>query len=128
MTTPGPSATRTPASSDGDQSTQNHVILTGRVSGVPVETELPSGDVVVGVRLVVPRSTRDRKPPYVDTINCSAWTARLRRSVLRWQDGDVVALEGSLRRRFWRGSQGPQSRYEVELTRARRVNQATQST
>ena len=34
----------------------NEVLLTGRVSGVPEERELPSGDRVVQLRLVVRRA------------------------------------------------------------------------
>ena len=34
----------------------NEVIVGGRISGSPEERELPSGDTVVQLRLVVPRS------------------------------------------------------------------------
>lgn len=116
------SAPRTrPAPTPTSETGQNVVVLQGRVSGEPFETELPSGDSVVALRLVVPRGAKERKPPYVDTIDCSAWSARLRRSALSWREGDVVLVEGMLRRRFWRGNQGAQSRYEVEISRARRV-------
>lgn len=103
------------------ESGRNEVLLSGRVSGAPVETTLPSGDVVVSIRLVVDREPRRHKPPYVDTIDCSAWTARSRRTILTWNEGDVVTVEGALRRRFWRGSNGAQSRYEVEISGARRL-------
>jgi single-strand DNA-binding protein len=101
---------------------RNAVSLRGRVSGAPIETTLPSGDVVVSVRVVVDREGRTRKPPYVDTIDCAAWSARARRSVRSWQDGDVVAIEGALRRRFWRSGSGAQSRYEVEIRSAQRLS------
>lgn len=113
-----------PATSDEVGATaiaQNRVELVGRVAAAVTQTELPSGDVVVSVRLVVERGAAARRPPHVDTINCSAWTARLRRTLLSWQAGDVVAVDGALRRRFWRSPVGAQSRYEVELTSAKRL-------
>ncbi|HSK25864.1 MAG TPA: single-stranded DNA-binding protein [Jiangellales bacterium] len=111
---------------------RNEVQLVGRVAADPVETELPSGDRVVAVRLVVRRpedangrrrraATAGPLRPAVDTLECSAWPAGLRRTVKRWEAGDVVEVSGALRRRFWRAAGGPQSRYEVELTAARRV-------
>ena len=110
------------ASSEG---APNLVLLCGRVSGTPLETTLPSGDVVVSVRVVVDRPDRTRKPPYVDTIDCAAWTARTRRSVLSWQEGDLVAVEGALRRRFWRSGTVAQSRYEVEMSAVRRLERGS---
>ncbi len=99
----------------------NQVQLVGRVAADPVTIELPSGDEVVTVRLVVERGPHARRPPSVDTIDCSAWSAKSRRTVSSWNEGDVVSVEGALRRRFWRGAQGAQSRYEVEVAVARRI-------
>ena len=103
---------------------RNEVSLMGRVAADPVATELPSGDVVVSLRVIVDRDLSARRPPSVDTIDCCAWSARARKSVLSWHPGDIVEIEGALRRRFWRGSSGPTSRYEVEVRRARRVSRA----
>ena len=111
----------------------NAVSLRGRLAAPPVARELPSGDVVVTLRLVVARPGRLRRAPVsgravtVDTIDCSVWTAGLRRRVLGWGPGDQIAVEGSLRRRFWRGQGGAQSRYEVEVIRARRESRGTSS-
>lgn len=108
----------------------NEVRLVGRVSGDPVERTLPSGDLLVTWRLVVrrapePRNESGRAAHPSDVINCSAWTARLRRSALTWRDGDVVDLTGALRRRFWKaGGAIPASRTEVEVEQARRVARA----
>lgn len=106
---------------------RNEVHLVGRVSADPVLVTLPSGDSVVSVRLVVERA----RPPaghggrqQVDTLACAGWTLALRRTLLRWGPGDVVEVDGSLRRRFWRAEGVPQSRYEVELTGARRLARA----
>ena len=101
---------------------RNEVYLTGRVAAAPDERELPSGDSVVTVRLIVDRegTTATRSSQRVDTIDCVAWTARLQRTVRRWEAGDEVEVSGALRRRFYRSADGPRSRFEVELAAARR--------
>ncbi len=101
----------------------NEVRLTGRVSGSPEEREMPSGDVVVLFRLVVPRpagrrsaSARGagRKAVTVDTIDIACWSARTRRAALRLQEGETAEVSGSLHRRFFRAGGGAVSRYEVD--------------
>ena len=101
----------------------NEVRLMGRVSGSPEEREMPSGDVVVLFRLVVPRppgrrsgSARgtSRKAGTVDTIDIACWSARTRRAALRLQEGETVEVSGSLHRRFFRSGGGAVSRYEVD--------------
>jgi single-strand DNA-binding protein len=101
---------------EDDWQPANLVELTGRLSIDPVPRTLPSGDEVVGLRVVVPRN--DGR---ADSFDCSAWTAALRRKVAAWQEGDVVELRGRLHRRFWRSPSGPSSRWEVEITTIRRV-------
>lgn len=91
----------------------NLVELTGRVSGEPTARELPSGDELVTLRLVVARAADGR----VDTIDCACWTAAARRAARRFADGDRARVEGALRRRFFRTPGGPASRYEVEVRR-----------
>ena len=100
-----------------DQQSVNAVRLSGRVSAAPEARMLPSGDEVVSFRLVVPRSAAAlrRSKQRVDTIECSAWTARLRRSVRRLAAGDEVTVTGELRRRFSRGASGPMSWVTVDL-------------
>jgi single-strand DNA-binding protein len=106
---------------------RNEVRLVGRVSADPVSVTLPSGDAVVTVRLVVerprPPAGRGRRRQ-VDTVACAAWMPTLRRTLLRWCPGDTVEVDGALRRRFWRAEGVPQSRYEVELSAARRLARA----
>ena len=97
----------------------NEVRLVGRVSRAPEAKELPSGDVVVQIRVVVSRPPSERKTQ-VDTIDVSCWTAGARRSALRQHEGDVVEVSGSLRRRFYRVGAVTQSRYEVEAVTVRR--------
>ena len=98
----------------------NEVIVGGRISGAPEERELPSGDTVVQLRLVVRRSgSRVRVGgggATVDTIDVACWTKALQRKAVRLKPGDLVTVRGALRRRFWRSPAGPASRYEVEAT------------
>lgn len=91
----------------------NRVEITGRVSGEPAVREMPSGDELVTLRVVVSRG--EGQP--VDTIDCACWTAGSRRSARRLADGNRVRVEGRLRRRFFRTPGGAASRYEVEVTR-----------
>jgi single-strand DNA-binding protein len=102
----------------------NEVRLRGRLSGDPEERELPSGDSVVVFRVVVDRPPGGRATH--DTIDCAAYAAKLRRSVLRWSHGDVVEISGALHRRFFRAGGGPVSRYEVEAAAVQRLATAAQ--
>lgn len=108
----------------------NEVRLSGRLAAAPVQTRLPSGDAVVTFRLVVPRPPgRRRARPgsrgaSVDTIDCSAWGATLRRKVVSWKGGDLIRIDGALRRRFWQAQGGARSRYDVEVCRAVRERRA----
>ena len=109
---------------------RNEILLLGRLSA-PAETRtLPSGDEIASFRLVVSRpatSTRGghgRREPTIDTLECAATSAVLRRRVLGWAPGDVVEVHGALRRRFWRGAQGVMSKCEVHVVGARRVRRA----
>ncbi len=108
---------------------RNEVHLVGAVSGVPETRELPSGDRLCVVRVVVPRATvrtrgDGRKGPGVDVIDCCAWDARPRRSLAGWQPGDEVEVTGALRRRFFRAGGRTASRVEVEVSSARVVRRA----
>jgi single-strand DNA-binding protein len=97
----------------------NHVTLRGRLADPPVERELPSGDILVTFRLTVPRPAGDRVR--VDSIDCVASAAGVRRVLGRAAAGEELELEGSLRRRFWRSPNGPASRYAVEASAVRRT-------
>lgn len=98
----------------------NVVQLLGRVSAVGEPRELPSGDIVVMVRVVVPRPPRRGRGATVDTIDVACWSVRARRAASRCAVGDEVEVEGSLRRRFFRTGGGVASRYEVEASAVRR--------
>ena len=110
----------------GDIDHRNEVSLVGRLTGEPIERVLPSGDVLMSWRLVVERPPGDRSASRstVDVVDCATWRAAVRRSVSSWVAGDVVEIEGVLRRRFWRTASGPASRHEVEARSARRLRRA----
>ena len=105
----------------------NTVVLRGRISMLPEERRLPSGDVIVSTRVVVDRGTppaksgRGRSRQRVDALDCVAWSAQAKRAVRRWQLGDEVCVEGAIRRRFFRSERGLVSRVEVEVLTARLV-------
>lgn len=102
---------------------RNEVILVGRLSA-PVLRRLPSGDEIATFRIVVDRDARDRGPSgrvRVDALDCSAFTAGVRRRVESLPEGCVVEVVGRLRRRFWRGPAGATSITEVEARSLRRV-------
>jgi len=115
---------------------RNEVVLVGRVSSAPAERALPSGDVLLTWRVVVDRpleptakrsgeeGAAGRRTPTVDALDCVARTAGVRRTVAGWAEGDVVHVEGALRRRFWRGPSGLVSRHEIEIRTARRLRRA----
>lgn len=117
------------AGAAGDRGTSvagaNEVRLRGRLAVVPEPKELPSGDVVATFRLVVDRPVRPVSAAgssvRVDTIDCAAFRAAVRRRIAHWQPGDVIEVEGSLRRRFFRAGGAVASRYEVEVRTATRV-------
>jgi len=106
----------------------NEVRLVGRVSGEPEERLLPSGDSLVSWRVVVDRPAGARRAPAgvraatVDTVDCVAWPAGLRRTARALAEGDVVEVTGALRRRFWRAGPTSVSRTEVEVDRVRRLS------
>ncbi|HET8988924.1 MAG TPA: single-stranded DNA-binding protein [Humibacillus sp.] len=114
----------------GTRPALNEVALRGRASAPGEERTLPSGDVIVTLRVVVPREgaaarrstgSGEVRRASVDTIDVVCWTARTRRTALRLTAGEGVEVEGALRRRFFGGPSGRQSRYEVEATSVRRV-------
>ena len=109
--------------------TRNDVALVGRVAAPAEERTLPSGDVLATWRLIVDRP-RGRAVPEgvrtvpVDTLDCVAWTAGARRTARSLAAGDVVAVDGALRRRFWRAGAGAVSRCEVEVATVKRLRRS----
>jgi single-strand DNA-binding protein len=108
----------------GREGDVNVVRLVGRVSATPEEVELPSGDVLCSFRVVVGRPEGHQSRQRVDALECTAWLPRVRRSAMGWQPGDVVEVEGAIRRRFFRAGGSAASRVEVEVSSGRLVRRA----
>lgn len=103
---------------------RNQVVLVGRVSRPLEKRELPSGDVVGTLRIIVERDgrTRYRRSGGVDTIPCAAWSVKAQKAMASWSAGDVVEVGGSLRRRWFRRSDGSSmSDYEIEVRYGKRL-------
>ena len=96
---------------------KNRVELVGRVSGEPSEKTLPSGDVVAEFRLVIDRDDREG----VDTLDVAVWKAQLRKRALSLEAEEWIGIKGVLRRRFWKGSTGIASRWQVEAREIERI-------
>lgn len=118
-----PSKSSSSHSLDDPPYARNDVILAGRLAAPVVERELPSGATVINARVIVdrPSAAMPWSSQRVDTIDCVAWTARVQRSLRRWNKGDRVEIEGSMRRRFFQAGGTTGSRVEVEVTKARRI-------
>lgn len=103
----------------------NDVRLVGRLTGTPAVIELPSGDELVTFRISVPRSSPSGAnsagvtTQRVDSVPCTAWSPRLRRSILTWRPGDLVEVAGAVRCRFYQAGGATRSRVEVEASSAR---------
>lgn len=107
----------------------NEVTLVGRLSVDAEQRELPSGDLLGICRLIVARDEvkvlpSGQKGASVDVVDLAAWTPRARRAMGRWRAGDEVAVEGALRRRFYRAGGATASRIEVEVSSGRLVRRA----
>jgi len=105
----------------------NEVRLVGRLAADPQLRELPSGDTVWNLRVVVERplpSGEEKPRQRVDSLECAVWGGRLKKQVDSWSAGDVVEVSGALRRRFFRAGGATASRVEVELCRGKVIRRA----
>ena len=116
-----------------DEQVLNEVALVGRVSAAAEERVLPSGDVLISWRVVIDRPPARKAPPEgvrvptQDTVDCVAFAAGPRRVAKGLEPGDVVRVDGALRRRFWRAGAAPASRTEVEVASLKRLVRAQAS-
>ena len=119
------SAPKTQPTTGSELDMTNEVRLVGRISQPPEERVLPSGDSLWTFRVVVPRPPgAAQRRQSVDALECTAWTARARRSVAAWAPGDVVEVVGALHRRFYRTGGAVSSRVEVEMSTGRLIRRA----
>lgn len=104
----------------------NLVAVVGRISQAAEVRTLPSGDSLATFRIIVdrPAAALRNSKQRVDTFECVAWTARLRKSVSKFAAGDVVAVTGQLRRRFSRAQGVPSSFVSIEVEAVRMVDAA----
>jgi single-strand DNA-binding protein len=111
--------------------TANDVHLVGRLSGEPSVVELPSGDSIVTFRISVPRALPPGSAPApakgqrVDSVPCTAWSSRVRRSIVGWRPGDLVEVSGAVRCRFYQAGGATRSRVEVEATSGRIIRRSS---
>ena len=96
---------------------RNEIVIVGRVTSPAVERVLPSGDTICSWRVTVDRAG----DAGYDVVDCTAWTARNRRSAAAFGKGDIVEITGALRRRFWRAGAAVASACDVEVRSARRL-------
>jgi len=95
----------------------NDILVRGRLTGLAQEKELPSGDKVSEFRIVVTRPDRDG----VDTLDIAAWSSVLRRKSLSLKRDEWIEVQGSIRRRFWKGPHGLASRWQIEAHQITRL-------
>lgn len=103
---------------------RNDVVLRGRLSAAPELRPLPSGDTLLVFKLVVRRESARTRGPKSDVITCVSLLPALQRYAAAWTPDDVVEVEGSLQRRFWRTPTGTAVAYEVTCRRGRKVSRA----
>jgi single-strand DNA-binding protein len=116
-----------PDQADEQDEVINEVRLRGRLAADPQLRELPSGDTVWSLRVVVERPVvagKEKPRQRVDSLECAIWSGRLKKQVERWAAGDVVEVTGALRRRFFRAGGATASRVEVELSGGRLIRRA----
>ncbi len=104
----------------------NEVLLRGRLAAASTEIPLPSGDIAGVFRVIVERAPDRRRgsTTRVDSIECKAYAADLRRKIARFSPGDVLEVHGTLQRRFFRSGGAAVSRYDVVVTAVTRVARA----
>lgn len=98
----------------------NLVHLVGRITAIDEARSMPSGDMVVSCRVVVPRSGSGPGRGGVDALDVACWTKSTQSAVARIGVDGVAEVHGVLRRRFFQTGAGAASRYEVEATKVRR--------
>jgi single-strand DNA-binding protein len=98
----------------------NVVVLAGRLSDVPEDKEMPSGDHVTRFRLQVPEAGKRVLP-----LPVSAWDKVARKGCERLSKGDAVLVRGHLVRRFFRDGGGGRSVTEVVAMEVKKLEEPT---
>jgi len=103
---------------------RNDVVLRGRLSAPAELRPLPSGDMLLVFKIVVRRENPRPRGPRSDVITCVSLLPAVQRYASAWTTDDVVEVEGSLQRRFWRTPTGTAVAYEVSCRRGRKIARA----
>lgn len=93
----------------------NSVHLVGRVTSIAEDIQLPSDTILTRFRIVVPRAKPTTKTT-VDTIDLVAMKAGLQKRARTLVVGEIVEVEGEIRRRFWKAGMSVASRVEIEIS------------
>lgn len=101
---------------------QNQVVAVGRLGARVERRTLPSGDDVTVFTVIVdrPENERGHARTKVDAIPCQTFKPVVARRLAASSEGDLVRIEGVLRRRFWRTPGGLGSAVEVDVRRLER--------
>ena len=94
----------------------NLVDLIGEVSEVPTEVTLPSGEEIIEIRLVV--SPTGSSKSSLDVIVRDRSLMRRARGL---KAGNTIAVQGELRRRFWRSGGSISTRLDIEADSLEKV-------
>lgn len=98
----------------------NEVVVEGELTRAPVERELKTGERIWLLSVAVPQVSGGG----IDWLDCSVRSGRLLHAVAGWTRGDVVRLEGHLRRRFFHVAGVRRSTLEVTAASGRRTRRA----
>lgn len=94
----------------------NLVDLIGEVSEVPTEVTLPSGEEIIEIRLAV-APTGSAKSSLDVTIREKSLMRRARGLKV----GNTIAVQGELRRRFWKSRGSISTRLDIEADSLEKV-------
>ena len=98
---------------------RNEVLLVGEITDGPTERDLADGRSVVTFRIDVRVDTD--AGPVRESFDCTVDAARTRRAALGWALGDVVEVEGVVRRKFYKVGASSKPFTVIEAGRAKRL-------
>lgn len=98
----------------------NEVVIEGQLTRDPVQRQLKAGERIWLLSVAAPQVSGSG----VDWLDCSVRSGRLLRAVAFWQCGDVVRLEGHVRRRFFHVAGVRRSTLEITAASGRRTRRA----
>ncbi len=103
----------------------NEIHLIGRLAKSPTPKTTPNGVAAVGFRLVIRRPPAAVRRQSSDFIECVCDRPATIKAAAGWSPGDVLEVNGSLHRHFWRVGSETRNAYEVEVRTVRRVARGT---